>query len=336
MAEFSGLVMTNYPAWKKRQVQAKGRSLLALFITLTLILALFNGLIKSFSLGKYFGKSRWDSKSSFVTALSTTPISLVIVQKDPKRIIFLTLDEETYLTTGDPNEPIVKVSSIVDKDKGAQLSKILTFAFRANIENFVTFNKEQKIDKEKAKKWFKDYASITTPFSILTGNLNREVKNTNITRIDLLKLWWQVKGFSINNLDLVDLRQFREEMLSWNNQKVLGVDDVVLKQLIAKYLENLKVREENFKIKISNSSEIAGAGRLAADFVSSVGGNVVEINTSPGTLDKTFLETKDKSSYTARYLANIFNCGINGAPGKGEGADITLVIGQDFILKYFE
>jgi len=328
--------MTTYPAWKKRQVQAKWRNLVAFFITLTLVLALLNGLSKSLSLNKYFGKSNWDSKSSFVAALSTTPISLLVVQKDPKRIVFLTLSEETYLTTGESEEPIVKLSSLVGKGEGEQLSKILTVAYRTYIGSYVVFKKDQKIDKDMVQKWFKQYASLLTPFAILTGGINGEVMNTNITRIDQFKLWWQVKGISLKNVDLVDLSQYREEMLVFDNQKVLGVDDVVLHQVIKKYLGNLEIEKDNLKVLITNSTGVPGAGQLAADFVTSVGGSVVEVDTSSSNLSKTFIQTEDKNSYSAKYLAKMFDCGINGAPEGGEGADITLVIGQDFTARYFK
>jgi len=328
--------MTAYPAWKKRQVQAKWRNLLALFVTLTLVLALFNGLAKSFSLNKYFGHSKWDSKSSFVAALSTTPISLLVVQKEPKKIVFLTLSEETYLTTGDSEEPIVRLSSVIGIGEEEQLSKILTVAYRTYIGSYVTFKREQKIDMETAQKWFKQYASILTPFAILTGGINGEVMDTNITRTDQFKLWWQVKGFSIKSVDLVDLSQYKEELLVYNNQKVLGVDDVVLHEVIKKYLGNLEVEKENLKVKVTNSTSVSGAGQLAADFVTSVGGSVVEVNTSSSSLSNTFIQTEDKNSYSAKYLAKMFDCGINGAPESGEGADITLVIGQDFTARYFK
>ena len=333
--------MTDYPAgrlkhqsWKKRQVQAKWRSLLAFFITLILILALINGFSRSLSLNKYFGESNWDSKSSFVAAFLTKPIALLVVQKEPKRITFLTLDEETYLTSGDSEEPIVKLSSVIDENDGVQLSKILTIAYRTYVGSYVTF-KDQKIDEETIKKWFKQYASILTPLAILTGRYD-EAMNTNITRIDQIKLWWQVKGFSIKSVDLVDLSQYKEELLVSDNQKVLGVDDVVLHQAVKEYLQNLEIEKENLKIEITNSTGTPGAGQLAADFVTSVGGGVVEINTSSSGLDKTFIRTSDENSYTARYLANMFDCGINGAPVNEEGADMTLVVGQDFTARYFK
>src|SRR3989338_8466497 len=133
--------MTDYSArrsgWKRRQVQAKLKNLLALLIVSILILASFNGLVKTKSLGKYLGTSNWDSNSYFVAVLSTTPLAVFILQKDPKRLVFLTIDEKTYLATGNPNEPIAKISSLINKTNGWELSKLLSFAFRANIENYV-------------------------------------------------------------------------------------------------------------------------------------------------------------------------------------------------------
>ena len=137
-------------------------------------------------------------------------------------------------------------------------------------------------------------------------------------------------------MDLVDLSQYREEMLVFDNQKVLGVDGVVLHQVIKKYLGNLEIEKENLKVLITNSTGVPGAGQLAADFVTSVGGSVVEVDTSSSNLSKTFIQTEDKNSYSAKYLAKMFDCGINGAPEGGEGADITLVIGQDFTARYFK
>src|SRR3989344_9085717 len=156
--------MTDYSArrsgWKRRQVQAKLKNLLALLIVSILILASFNGFVKTFSIGKYLGTSNWDSNSSFVAALSTMPLAVFILQEDPKRLVFLTLDEKTYLATGNPNEPIAKISSLINKSNGRDLSKLLSLTFRVNIENYVTFKNDQKINKDEAIKWFKNYASL--------------------------------------------------------------------------------------------------------------------------------------------------------------------------------
>lgn len=329
--------MTDYPArrsaWRRRQVQAKWKNLLALAIVSILILASFNGLVKTFSIGKYLGNSNWSSNSSFVAAFSTTPLAVFVLQEDPKKLVFLTLDEKTYLATGDPNEPMATISSLINKNNGEDLAKLLSLAFRADIENYVTFKNDQKINKEEAIKWFKNYSSLLAPFVILTGRIGNEIRDTNITRLDQLKLWWQVKSIRINQLELVDLSQYQEEVVYKDDQKVLGVDNLVLHKVISKYLENGRVTKENLKIKVINASGIAGVGQLAADFATGVGVNVVKIETAPSLIDQTFIQTSAKNKYTVSYLANIFKCDIKSSSSGDE--EVNLVIGNDFASEYF-
>ena len=308
--------------------------MLALAIVSILILASFNGLVKTKSFGKYLGTSNWNSNSSFVAVLSTTPLAVFILQEDPKRLVFLTLDEKTYLATGNPNEPIAKISSLINKSNGWDLSKLLSLTFRANIENYVTFKDDQKINKEEAISWFKNYASLATPFMILAGRIGDDVKDTNITRLDQLKLWWQIKSVRINQLELVDLSQYREEVVYKDNQKVLGVDNLVLHKVISQYLENENVTKENLKIKVINASGIAGAGQLAADFAAGVGVNIVKIETAPNLVDRTFIQTSVKNKYTVRYLANIFKCDIKSSSESSE--EVSLVIGNEFASRYLK
>ena len=334
MTSYLALRHSSGHAWKRRQVQAKWKNLLALLIVLILILASFNGLVKTFSIGKYLGTSNWNSNSSFVAVLSTTPLAVFILQEDPKRLVFLTLDEKTYLITGNPNEPIAKISFLINKSNGRDLSKLLSLTFRANIENYVTFKNDQKINKEEAIERFKNYSSLLAPFMILTGIIGDDVKDTNIARLDQFKLWWQIKSVRINQLELVDLSQYQEEVVYKDDQKVLGVDNFVLHKVISKYLGNENVIKENLKIKVINASGIAGVGQLAADFAAGVGVNIVKIETAPNFVDKSFIQTSLKNKYTVRYLANIFKCDIKNSSESGE--EVSLVIGSDFASRYFK
>ena len=329
--------MTDYPArrsaWRRRQVQAKWKNLSAFLIVLILVLASFNGLVKTFSINKYLGTSNWNSNSSFVAVLSTTPLAVLILQGDPKRLVFLTIDEKTYLATGNPNEPIATISSLINKSYGGGLTRLLSLAFRADIENYVIFKNDQKINKEEVTKWFKNYSSLAAPFMTLTGRIGDDIKDTNITRIDQLRLWWQLKNVRVNQLELIDLSQYQEDVVYKNDQKVLGVDNLVLHKVISQYLENENVTKENLKIKVINASGIAGVGQLAADFAAGVGVNIVKIETAPNFVDKSFIQTSLKNKYTVRYLANIFKCDIKSSSSSDE--EVSLVIGNDFASKYF-
>ena len=80
------------------------------------------------------------------------------------------------------------------------------------------------------------------------------------------------------------------------------------------------------------------AGKLASDFVTSVGGNVQRVEGFDERVVKTYVQTNSKNSYTAGYLAKIFNCDINDgleSPKAGKDKQITIVIGQDFSDRFW-
>ena len=331
--------MTDYPAtrssWKKHQVQKKWRDLLAAFIVIVLIFAVLSGFIKSLSFKKYLDKSGWDGKGSFVLALSTSQPSVFIYQKDPKRMIFLTVNDNFYLPSGQINKPIVKISSVVEEKDGIKLAKILTLSFGAKIENYVIYKDKQNINEKEAQKMFKNFASPLTPFLILARPKSFNVQETNITRLDALRLWWQVKGLSINQLNLVDLSSYGEEIVFGDSQKVLGVDEVSLNRVIAKYLETPEIMRKNFKVTIRNASGSSSAAKLATDFVTSVGFDVVRVESQGDRRESSVILSGDGGKDSV-YLSKLFNCDIVSQAGEENAGLATVVVGADFARKYFE
>ncbi len=326
--------MTRDPAWKKHQVKRKWRSILSVFLTVTLFFAIANGFAKGFSLKNQFAKSKWDGKSSIAIAINTKNPAVFIYQPDPKKAVILTVGDSTLYETGNAEKPLEKIADAA-ANSGKGLTSALTHTFMAKIENYLSLQSQQTMDKDYSKKLFVNFASITTPLKLATIGWD-DVKETNITRLDALKLWWQLKDTRADELKLADLSDKTQEIIAIKNQKVLGADTVSLNRIIANYLENLKVVSENKKIKIQNASKNPQAANLAASFASSVGANVVETSASDYDSSKTQVIAHDKKSYTAVYLAKIFNCDINGAQNLDNDSEITVIVGSDFATIYFE
>src|SRR3989344_5964453 len=240
--------MTHYSSWKKREVQRKWQSILGIFITFILLFAIINGFLKTVSIGKFLGKSKWDGKGSFVLSLKTNPQSVFIFQKDPKRLVFLTISPDIYLENNGSKTPLVKLSQI---DSAEESAKLLSNSFGAKIDQFVTFQKDQVLDKAGARGIFKQFASITFPFNIISGIAN--IKSTNVTRVDWFRLWWQIKGLSVDKLEIVDISPKTEDIVTSSNQKILGADSASWHRVISEYLENQELSREDFKIEITNS-----------------------------------------------------------------------------------
>lgn len=331
--------MTDYPnnraAWKRRDVQKKGRELLSIFIVIVLALAIFNGLLKTISFKKYLGKSNWDSQASFVSYLGTSPPAVFVLQKEPKRIALFKLDPAKYYFSGDSKIPLVQLFKVIDDKNTSKLVNILAISMGTDIENYILFN-NKKLDKETIDASFKDFASIATPFKILAGKIDGSIMSTNISQRDLLSLWWQVKTISINKLETVDLTYVSEEVVVGNNQKVLGVDEESLHFKIAPYLENQSLNKYSRNVLIENTTDVGAAATLASQFVSGVGFAPTTINSASSPNEKTKIVASDKDDYSVKYLAKIFDCDIVVAPGEPKTGEIKVILGSDFSGRYFK
>lgn len=332
--------MTDYPSlagrhsWRRRQDLKKWQNLVAILIILLLVLAIINGLLKTFSFGKYLGDSQWDGRSSFAVVLATDPILVAVFQNDPKRVVFLAVDGEGVLITPNVQERLVKIGGAIKERSGEKLGRLASLAFRADIDSYIMFSESPQVDKEKSLSLFKDFASITYGPLILFKGIGQGM-DTNLARIDLFKLWWKAKNISVERIEFIDLRGEREEIVYQDKETVLGVDTVSYHQAIVPYLDNLEIAKENFKVAILNGSQVTGAGSLAADMAQAAGVKVVGVQTSSYLVERCQISAADKSSYTAFYLAKIFKCDIKSAPTEADTGEIMLIVGNDFADKYF-
>ena len=299
-----------------------------------MIFAIANGIAKSFSLKSFFDKSAWDGRSPFVSILETSPPSIFVFQKDPRRLAVFKLDANAFLVTA-RKEGLQKTADIFEKESGEKVAKVLSLNLGADIENFVSIDQKVAAEKQSVENLLNNFASLVTPFQIISGTYGSGLQNTNITRIDLLKLWWQLKGVSVEKLELVELSPYKEEIITADNKKILGVEKESIRLKMNQYLENRYLDQKKANVEIINGSKVPNALQLAADFASSAGFSVTQAEQSPQISEKTQIVAYDKNSYNASYLASIFDCDIV-SESNGQGADLTVVIGRDFASNYFE
>lgn len=304
-------------AWKKAEHKKTWRSMMAIFIAIFLGFASLNGIIKTFAAGKAISQSKWDGISSFSVSLGDRASSLFIFQKDPKRAVILQLGDQ---------EPFGQ--------EGLQIAKNLSVVYGASISNYIKFVSLKIDGDDEIKKQYQDFTSIFTPLRLITGGWGNGEMNTNISRIDAFKLWWQLKDFGVNELKIADLSKINDKAFVKNGKKVLGADTAGLNREIAKYLENAKVVGENYQINIVNSSGELAAGGLAANFITVVGARVGSVIGDQNVTTRCALLIA-KDSYTASYLAKMFDCDIKDAAQNQEEGQMTLTLGSEFAEKYF-
>lgn len=327
--------MTDYPSkknsWKRADVQAKWQNMLAIFITVVLLFAVANGILRSFSPAKKLGESSWKQGSSLIVAVNSNPGSILVYRDDPNSLALFTFGRESNFATGDSEVPILKLSEVFSAEN---ISDGLVGAVHLPVGHYLIFKDKPDSTLENFEKYFKNFASVTTPFYILLKYPPEAIVDTNLTRSDLFRLWWGIKSYRLENLVFSDLGHLTSLTVLQNGQQVETLDTQQIVKKVSQYLESRKISEEGFSVSVVNASGVPGAGQLAADLVAAVGGHVTRVEIDSGLAESSLIYASGDSA-TASYLANILSCDIKTGDEMAPD-EIIVTIGVDFAQKYLK
>ncbi|MEX2027945.1 MAG: LytR C-terminal domain-containing protein [Candidatus Curtissbacteria bacterium] len=311
------------PVWAKVERARKWRGVLAIFICIFLGFFIANGILRAFSFKNDIVASKWNDSMPYAAAVNTKIPSVVVFNKDVGEVVVLVVPGD--ITVGEDGT----VSDAVDS--GPQLSSGLTRALGLDIKNYVMLKNSVDVDVTTLEKAYGDFASISTLFRIITVGKGAGVGSTNITRIDLLRLWWQVKSSGIKTPKIIDLEQFL--VVGPGNQKSL--DRELFHSTVDKYFEIRGVRDQNIKLEIKNSSGVVGAGQIASEIASSMGYNVIRVETGEAETAQCHISGGPRNTAARSYLANIFGCDIVFQSQGTQTAPIMVDLGSDFAKRLF-
>src|SRR3989344_1654730 len=319
--------MTDYPrktsSWKAAEARRKWHSILGIFVTIVLLLAVVNGVTKSITLGKNFKKSVWDSSGVFSAVVNTKPISVLVFSPGLGDMTLFKLDEDLYVETG--GGQFDKITGVYKNSSGQDFAKIIAESARVPIKNYIYFDGRKDAAGENLEKELDGFLSFLFPLKLVFGRVGSV--DTNISHFDVFRLWWKAKSQGINDLNLVDLGDYSADVLVGGSTGVLGVDSVSLGRVLFPYFLNEEISQESLEIEVLNKSGIKGAGQLAADYISSLGGRVVLVEGGTEVLPKCRIFTGG-DSYTASYLAKLFSCDIVAVSNLAKGK-VQVEIGTD-------
>ncbi len=320
---------SNKPVWAKAGTARKWRGILAIFICVFLGFFIINGVLRAFSLKQFVSNSRWDDSMPFAAAISTGPPSVLVFNKDIGEIAVLKVPAELGVPAGDRTGESFKVSNI-NTGNGREMAKGLTRVLGLDIQNYVVLNERHEISQTTIDAAYRDFSSFSTLAAIVTVGKSPGIKSTNITRMDLLRLWWQVKLSGIKSPKIIDLGDFSEDVSGSRGTKVKSLDTELAHLSINKYFEIKGLAEGNIKLEIKNSSGAIGVGQLAGEIAASAGFNVTRVLTGEAKIAGCRIIAGPKNLRAVSYLANIFKCDIVAPPPDAQGAPMMLDLGSDF------
>ncbi|HUW24078.1 MAG TPA: LytR C-terminal domain-containing protein [Patescibacteria group bacterium] len=137
---------------------------------------------------------------------------------------------------------------------------------------------------------------------------------TDLRRADLALLFWRASRLNETLCETRDFRQGEETLLP-----------------------DQRLREESLSLEILNATNHNGIAQEAAYFVEKAGGRVVHFGDAQESESSChLLVTNPVESYTARWLATVFDCPtrrIKRIEGTTARADLILILGEDYWKK---
>lgn len=154
--------------------------------------------------------------------------------------------------------------------------------------------------------------------SILSSGFFGGFKETNLTVVDLLRLWLLSKFVSGHSVVIKDLSP-----LDLTNNLVVD------KTINGLFLDPT-IMSERLSIQVVNGTGVSGLGNRLTRLITNLGGEVVAVNTSEKELNDSKITYNDKKSYTAERLGRILGFKLVKKQESGF-SDIVIEIGNDRI-----
>lgn len=171
--------------------------------------------------------------------------------------------------------------------------------------------------------------------------------DSDLSRLELFRLFWELRGIRSDNLRLVDLgtSTITRSALLADGTRVLGIDQVKLDNLIQSKFKDLKVEDEGLSIGVFNGTDHSKLAEAVARIINHMGGRVIFVTNSQQSYPQSFVF--GKKGYTTVRLTQIFaprclktpfvfsrfqkaNCDIKDPEILSSRAQVNVVLGEDF------
>lgn len=330
------------PRWQKEQKQRQQKKRL---FWLRKILVVFGAIVLAGLVYQIWGSWRhrlWGGRDRFTVALNGEAILIASFSPQEKTLNLLLFPPSTYVETihgygyykAESVWPLGQMDGRGGEFVAGSLQEYLgvpvpgwLFVSPQEIEWQKIINHE---NEKEAKRFF--LAKLAALF--------RQPKETNLTRWDLLRLWWQVRPVRLDKVSLVNLEKttVAEKVVLPDGSEAVAAEPACLDRLALSLFSEPKVRSEAASVAVFNASSYPGLAGRAARLVTNLGGRVVEVGDWENQVtDCQVRATKaNLRQFTAQKLATVFGCQTEVIGEKEGQARVTLVVGEDYGQKVME
>ena len=322
------------PRWKKEQKKRKERKRLFVIRCILLVISIILLIGIGRQVYRSLRKSLWDGENRINFVLVSQPILVVSLAPSEKIINIFSIPDQALIEVihGYGYYRVKSIFALGEiEGRGGELLVgslreylgVLIDAYALNHELRIT-NYESRI-----KKFLKECI-----ISLLKGE-----GETNLTKWDLARLWWQINKVRPNKITLVDLGQTSasREVVLPDGTKAIEINSERIDRLVNQLFKDEKIVQEDLAIAVLNGTTHFGLARKAARLITNIGGQVVEVGNIEN-LKSQILNLKCeirspkrlKNAYTIQKLMRAFDCRWGGEDLADHRAEAILILGEDY------
>lgn len=333
--------MKKLPRWQGEQKERKKRRTRGVIrkVLLIIFLILLGGI--GWKIYTSISKSLWDGENQFNIVINSRPVSMVSFNPAEKSLNVLLIPDGTFIETIHGYGPY-RAESIyrlgeLNKKGGELLSGSLQEYLGIPVDAYASMGNgewprpearpEGRIENGKIKEWI-----LTKVFSLLKGG------KTNLTKWDVIRLWWSLRNIRQDKVNLVDLGQTsaNQEVNLLDGTKANKIDTERLELIMSQFFVNKKLKQEDLTVAVLNGTNHADLANKVATLIKNIGGQVMTIGDTENGQGESLRqcqiksEKKYKNSYTVRKLSHVFNCQWEGEPMAEQRANLVLIVGKSY------
>lgn len=279
-----------------------------------------------------FSQSKWSGSERINLILTDRQANLVSFSPDEGELTIISLPQETRIGVvhGYGDYPLGSLRKLEIQEKRKDLLvESLKENFGIPIDGWVeTAGSEQQLADS-------GQHTVASKEEILTRLRSQMLGGgrSNLTSVDLFRLWWGIRGLrfdKIKTVDLVKTNSLTTQVLADQTQ-ALEINNSNLDERFQRLFFEPLLRQERLGIEVLNATMHPGLGERAARIVNNMGGEVLIVGNSDKQIKKCQASsTKEKKeSYTVKKLEKVFNCDWEEKKEEGR-AEITLILGEDY------
>jgi len=325
----------NLPSWRKQQKVQKTRRIKTVirFTLLGIVLVLLIGI--GFKIYRSIAKSVWDGQSQLNLAINPSiadqPVLIAAFNPEEKSLNVLLIPPRTFIETIHGYGPY-RVESIY---RLGELNKKGGELFQGSLQEYLGI----PVDA------FASISNFEFPISNETKNSLSELLvgllksgKTNLTKWDVIRLWWSLRNIRQDKVNLVDLGQTSasQEVDLLDGTKANKIDTERLELIMSQFFVDKKLKQEDLTVAVLNGTNHAGLANKVATLIKNIGGQVMTVGDTENGQGESLRqcqiksEKKYKNSYTVRKLSHVFDCQWEGEPMAEQRANLVLIVGKSY------